>query len=354
VLNRLVPETGELIARAVADVFQSVPWTRVARPADDTDLASWGLTYTDAKIGSWAVQLCCPAYHLVYSCLHDLLRDSPQWPPEAQVTLLRDCARLIEDGLTDDFNAFRDPLEMLLNEDLDDQILDDLLAWTGFGERYAVGTASDESGRSWRVVRPVAGKPAAKDRTASGLLRPVPQWDVPAYVLDRVPGSAGYFARQFADAIRLAPASSGLIAGRDHALDVDDAIAGRKLAELAAPGSLVSRFLVPVIDLAGAGAAESEGLIRRCCSFLDTAIAVDARAGGQLARELTLRLSDTFISRAKEIAAPGEGALRRILNGRPLRACGQKVATLTGASSAAYLCRQFKVAMLVRFTVAVW
>src|SRR5271170_7037062 len=202
VLNELVPETGDLLARTVADVFRSVPWTGAGQYAGDADLRGYGLTAVDAAIGAQAVHDCCAPYPLVYTCLHDLLRESRQRSPAARVALLRDCAILIEDGLTQDFNSIAEPLQMLLDEDLADEFLAELMDCTGFGERFAVGTASDEH-HSWRVVRSVPEGPVSRGGThGGGLIRVADWWDVPSWFLDRVPESAGYFAAQFADAIR--------------------------------------------------------------------------------------------------------------------------------------------------------
>lgn len=83
------------------------------------------------------------------------------------------------------------------------------------------------------------------------------------------------------------------------------------LAELTTTGSLVTRFVLPTASRA---VPESADLVRRCCAFLDAAIAVDA--GGQLARELTPRLSDGFLRSAAEIYDATDGPLRHIINER--------------------------------------
>lgn len=145
-------------------------------------------------------------------------------------------------------------------------------------------------------------------------------WDLPAYFLERIPQTAHYLARQFADAMRHAALtlelrSSGMPV-REPAPKLNEAIAGRKLAELAAPGSLVWRFLAPAVSRAEPGSAKYADLIRRSCGFLDAAITADTEAGGRLDRELAQRLSDTFVKSAAEVSDRNLNALWRVLDER--------------------------------------
>jgi hypothetical protein len=317
-LFRLVPETADLIGRAVADVCRVVPWAAAGLPAMvPADLGAHGLSAADGVIGSQVAFECCTAYRMVYGCLHELLRQTREPAGRESRALLENCGRLIADAFTDDEVEICEPLGLLLNEDLGPALLDDLMSCTEFGDRFTL-VSSGPHGPRRPVRKPDAGGTARSGRAREGMVRYFSWWDLPAYFLDKIPQSAGYLTAQFADAVKEGADEPARWLARTYGSGsrkgIIEAMAGRYLAELAEPGVLIVRFLVPAIGRVELGSAASADLVRRACTYLEAVLSVDADAG--LARELASRLSDAFVRTAADVCDASDSALRHILTQR--------------------------------------